>query len=117
MLFRSQIHACEADLTAYLFKQLRQVPDIKIYGPQPDSNGEGRAALAAFTAGELHPQDLSTMLDEEGIAIRSGHHCTQPLHRYLNISSTARASLYFYNTYEEIDLFVKALKETIDFFS
>jgi cysteine desulfurase/selenocysteine lyase len=112
-----QIHACEAELTAYLFQQLRQIPQIKIYGPQPDSNGEGRAALASFTAGELHPQDLSTMLDQDGVAIRSGHHCTQPLHRYLNISSTARASLYFYNTYEEIDVFVKALKETIDFFS
>jgi len=111
------IHACEAELTAYLFQQLRQIPEIKIYGPQPDSNGEGRAALAAFTAGEIHPQDLATMLDEEGIAIRSGHHCTQALHRYLNLSSTARASLYFYNTREEIDVFVKALKETIDFFA
>src|SRR4028119_473061 len=111
-----KIHACEAELTAYMFQQLRQIPEIKIYGPQPDSNGEGRAALAAFTAGEIHSQDLSTMLDQEGVAIRSGHHCTQALHRYLNISSTARASLYFYNTREEIDVFVKALKETIDFF-
>ncbi|MEG3909068.1 SufS family cysteine desulfurase [Microcoleus sp. w1-18aA5] len=112
-----KIHACEAELTAYMFQQLWQIPEIKIYGPQPDSNGEGRAALAAFTAGEIHPQDLSTMLDQEGVAIRSGHHCTQALHRYLNVSSTARASLYFYNTREEIDVFVKALKETIDFFA
>jgi cysteine desulfurase/selenocysteine lyase len=112
-----KIHAYEAELTAYMFQQLRQIPEIKIYGPQPDSKGEGRAALAAFTAGEIHSQDLSTMLDQEGIAIRSGHHCTQALHRYLNVSSTARASLYFYNTREEIDVFVKALKETIDFFA
>jgi cysteine desulfurase/selenocysteine lyase len=112
-----KIHAYEAELTAYMFQQLRQIPEIKIYGPQPDSNGEGRAALAAFTAGEIHSQDLSTMLDQEGVAIRSGHHCTQVLHRYLNVSSTARASLYFYNTREEIDVFVKALKETIEFFA
>jgi cysteine desulfurase/selenocysteine lyase len=56
------------------------------------------------------------MLDQEGIAIRSGHHCTQPLHRILSVSGTARASLYFYNTREEIDAFITALKETIDFF-
>ena len=111
-----KIHAYEAELTAYLCEKLQQIPDIRIYGPKPDQNGEGRAALAAFTAGEVHPHDLSTMLDQSGIAIRSGHHCTQPLHRYLNVASTARASLYFYNTREEIDAFIVALKETIDFF-
>jgi len=60
---------------------------------------------------------LATLLDNEGVAIRSGHHCTQPLHRYLEISGSARASLYFYNTFEEIDVFIKALQETIDFFT
>ncbi|MBD2179817.1 SufS family cysteine desulfurase [Planktothrix sp. FACHB-1355] len=111
-----KIHAYEAELTAYLFEQLRQIPQIQTYGPQPDRNGEGRAALAAFTAGEVHPHDLSTILDQAGIAIRAGHHCTQPLHRYIKAQSTARASLYFYNTREEIDVFIAALKEAIDFF-
>lgn len=112
-----QINAYEEELTAYLFKQLNQIPSLRIYGPQPQENGSGRAALAAFTAGDIHPHDLATLLDQAGIAMRSGHHCTQPLHRYLQIASTARVSLYFYNTREEIDLFIAALKETIDFFS
>ncbi len=112
-----KIHAYEAELTAYLFEQLEKIPQIKIYGPKPNAQGEGRAALAAFTAAEVHANDLSTLLDAEGVAIRSGHHCTQPLHRYLKIPATARASLSFYNTREEIDIFIKALKETIDFFT
>jgi cysteine desulfurase / selenocysteine lyase len=65
----------------------------------------------------VHPHDLSTMLDQSGIAIRAGHHCTQPLHRELKAQSTARASLYFYNTKAEIDQFIVALKESIDFFA
>ncbi|NMG06965.1 SufS family cysteine desulfurase [Brasilonema sp. UFV-L1] len=111
-----KIYAYEAELTGYLFEQLEQIPQIRIYGPKPKVAGLGRAALAAFTAGEVHANDISTLLDQEGIAIRSGHHCTQPLHRYLAIAATARASLSFYNTREEIDVFVKALKETLDFF-
>ncbi|MDZ7960075.1 MAG: cysteine desulfurase [Aulosira sp. DedQUE10] len=112
-----KIHAYEAELTAYLFHQLEQIPQVRIYGPKPDAKGEGRAALASFTTSEVHANDLSTLLDQEGVAIRSGHHCTQPLHRHLNLAATARASLYFYNTREEIDIFIKALKETLDFFA
>jgi cysteine desulfurase/selenocysteine lyase len=112
-----KIHASEAELTGYLFQELTKIPQIRIYGPAPDAQGEGRAALASFTVGEVHPNDLATLLDQEGIAIRAGHHCTQPLHRYLNLAGTARASLYFYNTREEIDIFIKALKETLEFFS
>ncbi|MHC0064995.1 cysteine desulfurase [Nostoc sp. UIC 10890] len=112
-----KIHAYEAELTAYLFQQLEQIPQIRIYGPKPNAKGEGRAALASFTAGEVHANDLSTLLDQEGVAIRSGHHCTQPLHRYLGLPATARASLSFYNTREEIDTFIKVLKETLDFFA
>jgi cysteine desulfurase/selenocysteine lyase len=110
------IHAYEEELTAYLFQQLEQIPAVRIYGPKPNSDGSGRAALAAFTTGDVHPHDLSTLLDQSGIAIRSGHHCTQPLHRYLNLASTARASLYFYNTRGEIDSFIAALQDTLDFF-
>lgn len=111
-----KIHAYEAELTAYLFEQLEPISQVRLYGPKPDANGEGRAALASFTAGEVHPHDLSTILDQAGVAIRAGHHCTQPLHRYIKAQSTARASLYFYNTKEEIDVFIAALKEAIDFF-
>jgi cysteine desulfurase/selenocysteine lyase len=111
------IAAYEHDLTAYLYQQLNPIPQITLYGPQPQADGSGRAALATFTVEGVHAQDLSTLLDQSGIAIRSGHHCTQPLHRILGVSSTARASLYFYNTREEIDVFIAALKDTIDFFA
>ncbi len=107
----------EHELTAYLYQQINQVPHVTLYGPQPQTDGSGRAALATFTVEGVHAQDLSTLLDQSGIAIRSGHHCTQPLHRILDVSSTARASLYFYNTREEIDVFIAALKDTIDFFA
>jgi cysteine desulfurase / selenocysteine lyase len=111
-----KIHAYEAELTAYLYERLAEIPQVKTYGPLPNSKGEKRAALASFTAGEVHPHDLSTILDQAGVAIRAGHHCTQPLHRYIGAQSTARASLYFYNTREEIDVFITALKDAIDFF-
>ncbi|ABA20053.1 cysteine desulfurase [Trichormus variabilis ATCC 29413] len=112
-----KIHAYEAELTAYLWQKLEQIPQITLYGPTPDAHGGGRAALATFTIEGIHANDLSTLLDQEGVAIRSGHHCTQPLHRHLGLAGTARASLSFYNTREEIDVFIKALKETIDFFA
>lgn len=112
----NNIHHYEEELTAYLFKQLNEIPDLNIYGNQPTSDGKGRAALASFNVKGIHGSDLATLLDQEGIAIRSGHHCTQPLHRYLNISGSARASLYFYNTFADIDTFIVALKDTITFF-
>ncbi len=110
------IHTYEQELTAYLFHQLKEIPEITLYGPQPNSQGEGRAALATFTAGKIHANDLATLLNDSGIAIRSGHHCTQPLHQYLGVNATARASFYFYNTRDEVDQFVRVLKETIAFF-
>ena len=112
-----KIHACEEELTAYLFRKLADIPKLKIYGPLPTPEGKGRAALAAFNIEGIHGSDLSTLLDQEGVAIRSGHHCTQPLHRLFDASGSARVSLYFYNTYDEIDQFVMVLKETIDFFT
>ncbi len=111
-----KIHAYEQELTAYLFQQLNPIPEVKIYGPQPNAGVTNRVGLAAFTTGTVHPHDLSTILDQAGIAIRAGHHCTQPLHRHLGAQSTARASVYFYNTREEIDTFITALKEAIEFF-
>ncbi|MBE9032006.1 SufS family cysteine desulfurase [filamentous cyanobacterium LEGE 11480] len=111
-----KIHDYEEQLTRYLYEKIATVPDLTLYGPKPQADGSGRAALATFTIADLHANDLSTLLDHEGVAIRSGHHCTQPLHRILNANSTARASLYFYNTREEIDTFITSLIETIDFF-
>lgn len=111
-----KIEAYEHELTAYLLEQLATIPEVRVYGPKPNADGEGRASLASFTTGAVHPHDLSTILDQSGIAIRAGHHCTQPLHRCINAQSTARASLYFYNTREEIDRFITSLKEAVEFF-
>jgi cysteine desulfurase/selenocysteine lyase len=110
------VAAAEHDLTVYLYQQMQGIPEVKLYGPRPLADGSGRAALATFTVDGVHAQDLSTLLDQSGVAIRSGHHCTQPLHRLLGVDSTARASLYFYNTKDEIDVFITALKDTIEFF-
>lgn len=111
-----KIHAYEQELTLYLFQQLEQIPEVTVYGPRPNATADNRAALASFTTGSVHPHDLSTILDQAGVAIRAGHHCTQPLHRFLKVQSTARASLYFYNTREDIDRFIVALKDAIEFF-
>jgi len=109
------IHAYEVDLTHYLFEQLLQIPEVKIYGPKPSEN-KVRASLATFTTGDIHVNDIASLLDQAGVAIRTGHHCTQPLHRILGVNSTARASLYFYNTLDDIDRFIVALKDTLAFF-
>ncbi len=112
----ANIQAYEEELTRYLFQKLESFSNLNIYGPLPTAEGKGRVALVSFNVENLHPNDLSPLLDYEGVAIRSGHHCTQPLHRELGVSGSARASLYFYNTKQEIDHFIKALQNTIDFF-
>ncbi|WOK99847.1 hypothetical protein Cni_G08559 [Canna indica] len=111
------IHNYEKDLAKYLYYQLSSVPNLHIYGPAPSETVD-RAALCSFNVENIHPTDIATFLDEQhGVAIRSGHHCAQPLHRALGVNSSARASLYFYNTKEEVDAFIQALKDTIDFFT
>ncbi len=106
-----RIHHHEQDLVQYLLSGIRTIAGITVYGP------DERAGLVTFSAEAIHPHDLSTLLDENGIAIRAGHHCTQPLHRYLKVQSTARASVYLYNTRSEIDQFLAALKEAVEFFA
>ena len=111
----AQLERFEHEMGTYMYHELvKHIEGIQIYGPSPDHGP--RAALAAFNVEGLHATDLSMILDQYGIAIRSGHHCTQPLHHHLGINASARASLYIYNTKEEIDEFVQKLKETIDFF-
>jgi len=108
-----RIHAYEVELAGYLVKRMESVEGVRILGP---SGGAERAALVAFVTEGVHPSDLSTFLDMEGIAIRAGHHCCQVLHRELGYSHSARASLYFYNTKEDVDFFIEKLVETLDFF-
>ena len=92
-----KIEAYEHELAAYLYKRLSGVDGVTVLGPP---EGSQRAAVCAFVADGVHPSDLSTFLDMEGVAIRAGHHCCQPLHQVLGISHSARASLYMYNTKE-----------------
>ncbi|RTI41118.1 aminotransferase class V-fold PLP-dependent enzyme, partial [Thermus scotoductus] len=100
-----RVFAHDRALLEYALKRLAEVPDLKVYGPK----GEDRGGVIPFTLGRLHAHDLATFLDQEGIAVRAGHHCAQPLHRKLGLAATARASFYLYNTFEEVDRFVEAL--------
>jgi cysteine desulfurase/selenocysteine lyase len=99
------IHEHERQITRYAFEQLEQVPDLRLYGPSIDQRG----AVAAFTLGRIHAHDVAQVLDLEGVAVRAGHHCAQPLHKCFNVISTARASFYLYNTLREVDRLVEAL--------
>ncbi|URN94655.1 MAG: cysteine desulfurase [Candidatus Pristimantibacillus lignocellulolyticus] len=98
-------------LTKYAYDVLSNVDGLTIYGPKQD-----RVGLVTFNLDEVHPHDVATVLDTKGIAVRAGHHCCQPLMRWLNVSATARASFYVYNTTDEIDQLVEALIQTKEFF-
>jgi cysteine desulfurase/selenocysteine lyase len=110
----ARIHAWEQHLTAHLFARLQAIEGLRILGPTP-AQQRGRAALAAFAVEGLHANDIAALLDSAGICIRSGHHCTQPLHRHYGLAATARASLAFTNTLAEIDRFADELEGTITF--
>ncbi|MED4071200.1 cysteine desulfurase [Priestia endophytica] len=105
------IAAHEHKLAQYALEKLSTVEGITIYGPKE------RAGVVTFNLDEVHPHDVATVLDADGIAVRAGHHCAQPLMKYLNVSATARASFYLYNTEEEIDRFVSSLIKTKEYFT
>lgn len=101
----------EKKLTKYAMDRLSRIDGITIYGPR-----EERGGLVTFNLGDVHPHDVATVLDTEGIAVRAGHHCAQPLMRWLNVSATARASFYLYNTEQDIDRLAESLVKTKEFF-
>jgi cysteine desulfurase/selenocysteine lyase len=103
----------EIEITDYALRKLSELDDMTIYGPQDLSQ---RGGVVSFNYGTLHPHDVGTILDRHGVAIRAGHHCTQPLMRQLGVSGTARASFYLYNTLEEVDVLVEALQAAREFF-
>ena len=109
-----RIHAWEQQLTAHLFARLQAIDGLQVLGPTPAQQPD-RGALAAFHVPGLHANDIAALLDSAGICIRSGHHCTQPLHRHYGLSGTARASLAFTTTLAEIDRFAEELQSTISF--
>lgn len=102
-----KIHAHEMELTCYAYDLIKDIENIKIIHPR----GENEGSLISFTFDDIHPHDIATILDSKNIAVRSGHHCAMPLHTYLGISATARASFAIYNTKEEVEIFAKSLRE------
>lgn len=108
------IHAYEKELVDYLMPKLQAISGLTLYGPQSSCEHLG---VLSFNLEGLHPHDVATALDYEGIAVRAGHHCAQPLLAYLGVSSTVRASLYFYNTKEDCDKLVEAIIKTKEFFN
>ena len=102
-----KIHSHEMELTHYAYDLIKDIENIKIIHPTSAEEG----ALISFTFDDIHPHDIATILDSKNIAVRSGHHCAMPLHTYLGISATARASFAIYNTKEEVEIFAKSLRE------
>jgi cysteine desulfurase/selenocysteine lyase len=98
-------------LAAYAYERLSAMEGVAIYGPKAD-----RSSLVTFNLEDVHPHDVATVLDAEGVAVRAGHHCCQPLMRWLKVSATARASFYLYNTEEDIDRLVASLQRTKEYF-
>ena len=106
-----EVREHEKHLGEYAYQRLSGVEDITLYGPEKDRTG-----IVSFSLPDVHPHDLAQLLDEEGIAIRSGHHCTQPLMRRLGTVATSRASFYLYNTQKEVDTLVGAIVRAREFF-
>ncbi|MBL5767174.1 cysteine desulfurase [Heyndrickxia sporothermodurans] len=104
----------EHALAEYALNKLSTVDGVTIYGPKDATK---RAGVLTFNLDDVHPHDVATVLDAEGIAVRAGHHCAQPLMKWLKVSATARASFYLYNTEEDIDRFVAGLLKTKEYFS
>lgn len=106
------IAAYEHELLAYATEVLHEIPEVRIIGTARE-----KAAVISFLLGDIHPHDIGTILDREGIAVRTGHHCAQPVMDRLHIPATARASFAFYNTREEVDALARGIKKTIEVFS
>ena len=118
------IHQYEVELTRYALERLSQIPDIHIYGYQKEDgiyvpqskNGVNGSSVISFNVGKIHHLDIGTLLDRLGIAVRTGHHCAEPLMHLLGIEGTVRASLAFYNTPSDIDALIAALRRVIQMF-
>lgn len=109
----NNITAHEMSLTDYALQQLHDLDSVRIFGP-PDTTNRG--GVISFAVGDVHPHDIGTLLDTDGVAVRAGHHCAQPLMRKLGVPATVRASIYLYNTSDEIDQLVASISRAKDFF-
>jgi cysteine desulfurase/selenocysteine lyase len=102
----------EHEITEYALERLEEIPGINLFGPSADKKG----GVASFTFDGVHPHDVAQILDRDGIAIRAGHHCAQPLHEKFGIPATSRASFYLYNTKDEVDLLVNGIYKVKEMF-
>jgi cysteine desulfurase/selenocysteine lyase len=102
----------EHEITEYALERLEEIPGVKLFGPPADKKG----GVAAFTLEGVHPHDVAQILDQDGIAVRAGHHCAQPLHEKFGIPATSRASFYLYSTKEEVDLLVNGIYKVKEMF-
>lgn len=110
----TEVEAYEQSLVSYALPKIKKIPGVTVYGPQ---DSEHHSGVIAFNLDSVHAHDLATALDQEGIEVRAGHHCTQPLMRYLGIAATVRVSLYIYNTREEIDHFIDIIGKIKEYFN
>jgi cysteine desulfurase / selenocysteine lyase len=106
------IAAHEHAITEYALERLEEVPGVKLFGPGAEKKG----GVAAFTLEGVHPHDVAQILDQDGIAIRAGHHCAQPLHEKFGLPATSRASFYLYNTKEEVDMLINGIYKVKELF-
>ncbi|MDR2841251.1 MAG: cysteine desulfurase [Paludibacter sp.] len=102
------IATCETELMRYATKRILEIPEVTIFG-----TSAAKSAVLSFNVGKIHPYDIGVLLDHQGIAVRTGHHCAQPLMDFLKVPGTIRASFAFYNTFDEIDTFINALKKAV----
>jgi cysteine desulfurase/selenocysteine lyase len=106
-----KIHEAEDELLAYATQKLKSIPGLKIYGEAKE-----KASVVSFGLEGIHPHDIASLTDKEGVAIRTGHHCAQPLMKFLCVPATCRASLSIYNNKEDIDQLYAALVKVKKFF-
>jgi cysteine desulfurase/selenocysteine lyase len=109
----ANVRAHEEELTTYALRRLRQREELIIYGPLDASR---RGGVVSFNYPDIHPHDVGTILDREGVAIRAGHHCAQPLMNRFGVAGTVRASFYIYNTAEEVDALLQGIEKVRAFF-
>jgi cysteine desulfurase/selenocysteine lyase len=107
-----EIAAHEHEISEYALDRLEEIPGVKVFGPSADKKG----GVASFTLDGVHPHDVAQILDRDGIAVRAGHHCAQPLHERFGIPATSRASFYLYNTKDEVDLLVNGIYKVKELF-
>ncbi len=112
-LGRDAVWRHEQDLVAYALEKMRDIQELTVHGPQDVT---ARSGVISFTLGDVHPHDVAAILDEDNVAVRAGHHCTQPLMAALDVPSTTRASFYVYNDHEDVDRLIESLRRAISVF-